>query len=748
MSYGYWGYQTRQEKDERDFFEKGYKRKGLAKWDARWHALSVEARRAFVENVKGPVQSQRGGGRAVQPSISVEKVPAAVLKELTEAGFVRIEEGRLKTRPDRVFAENAVYDFARRVRTLHRIKLLSSREPGDLQSYLNVAYYNGGLQASISGVLQNAGVESFSLSEQETRRRLTSHRWPGWILNKLKDDLTERVFQVVREAGEPVPIVELPARVKNADAVKVRAALDSLVAYLALVEDLDADNLDVVVGLLPEVREQLAHRAAPQPRPPLVVCDSPRELGPDGCPHIDDMRAVLLEVASEPPRLRQDGAFFSKEVERFLLALPPLPSWLEELMKATPEARLNEAASDATGLKLIRTHSQGKEIRLELSDRGQSWLASSMNDQYSEAYTHCNALPTKDSPSLEDYYDLNNRSYYGNNYQWSYLLSDRGFLGADVSVVKLAAGKTVQGADRPKVADIKALREALGRAFLSLPVGVFHRFDSVIQHFTFGNDNVFLLGLPPDRVRVYALGRPVPPFEEEIEEFTRQALGTFMRARLIAMGCLQTARDDEGRLLVARTPRLGAFFGLEPMPEESGHAKSDSQRVVVQPDFSVVVIGLGTAALAELAPFCDRTTRGAGAVPGAAVLKISRDSVVRAVANGLKPKEILDRLAKHASHTPPANVLREVREWAGWVREVKAETLAVLRCVDRETADRVVAALKGQTERLNDTLVALEASRLTSAERKKLKDQGILIKASTASPPTPAPARKTRRRYY
>ena len=612
MSYGYWGRQINQAKDEREFFEKGYKRKGLAEWDARWHALSVDARRAFVENVKGPVRPQRGSGRTVQPSIPVEKISPAVRKELTEAGFVRIEEGRSKTRPDRVFAEDAVYEFARRVRALHRIKLLSSREPGDLQSYLNAAYYNGGLVAAVDGVLRSAGIESLALSEQEIRRRLTSHRWPGWVLKKLKDDLAERVFEVVREAGGPVPIVDLPARVKHADAAKVRAALDSLVAYLALVEDLDADNLDVVVGLLPEVREQLARRAAPQLRPPLVVCESPRELGPDGCPHIDDMRAVLLEVAGEPPRLRQDGAFFTKEVERFLLALPPLPSWFEELMKVTPEARLNDAASDATGLKLIRTNRQGKEIRLELSDRGQSWLTSSMNDQYAEAYTHCNALPTKDGPSLDDYYDLGNRSSYGNNYQWSYLLSDRGFLGADVAVVKLAPGKTVQGADRPKIADVKALREALGRAFLSLPLGVFHRFDSVIQHFTFGGDNVFLLGLPPERVRVYALGRPVPPFEEEIEEFTRQALGTFMRARLIAMGCLQTARDDEGRLLVARTPRLGAFFGLEPMPEESGPAKSDSQRVVVQPDFSVVVIGLGTAALAELAPFCDRTTRGAG----------------------------------------------------------------------------------------------------------------------------------------
>ena len=90
------------------------------------------------------------------------------------------------------------------------------------------------------------------------------------------------------------------------------------------------------------------------------------------------------------------------------------------------------------------------------------------------------------------------------------------------------------------------------------------------------------------------------------------------------------------------------------------------------------------------------------------ILKITRESVVRAVANGLKPAEIADRLRRHASHEVPANVLHEVRGWSNWVRRVTATTLAVLRCPDRDTADRVMGALKKQAERLNDTLVAVD----------------------------------------
>ena len=72
-------------------------------------------------------------------------------------------------------------------------------------------------------------------------------------------------------------------------------------------------------------------------------------------------------------------------------------------------------------------------------------------------------------------------------------------------------------------------------------------------------------------------------------------------------------------------------------------------------------------------------------------------------------------------------MLREIRDWGDWVKSVATARLTVIRCPDRETADRVVGVLKRQVERLNDTTLALDADRLLPADRKKLRDNGILI---------------------
>jgi predicted KAP-like P-loop ATPase len=122
---------------------------------------------------------------------------------------------------------------------------------------------------------------------------------------------------------------------------------------------------------------------------------------------------------------------------------------------------------------------------------------------------------------------------------------------------------------------------------------------------------------------------------------------------------------------------------------------------------------------------CERTNRGGG--QGAIVLKITRESVVKAIKNGLNPPEIVARLKHHASNELPANVLRQVQEWSTWVRRVTISPLLALRCPDSDTADRVMAALKRQAERVNPTLVAIDLKKLTTVERNKLQEHGILV---------------------
>jgi hypothetical protein len=171
-------------------------------------------------------------------------------------------------------------------------------------------------------------------------------------------------------------------------------------------------------------------------------------------------------------------------------------------------------------------------------------------------------------------------------------------------------------------------------------------------------------------------------------------------------------------------PRLEAYFGKEAKGAEEP-AVADLTRVVVQPDFTVVLIGLDPAPAADLAPFCDRVQGGAG--QGSLTLRLTRDAVLRGVRGGLTAEEMLGRLKRHSSTPVPGNVEQEVRGWCAWVRTVSVAPATLVRCPDRATADRVQSALGKRAERLNETTVALPAGRLTGGERQKLLGQGVFL---------------------
>jgi hypothetical protein len=175
---------------------------------------------------------------------------------------------------------------------------------------------------------------------------------------------------------------------------------------------------------------------------------------------------------------------------------------------------------------------------------------------------------------------------------------------------------------------------------------------------------------------------------------------------------------------VARRPLLDLYFGQEKV-DLGRRGSADEARVLVQPDFSIVIVGLNPAPAGELAPFCERVRGHAG--QGALELKITREAVIKAVMHGLQAADIVDRLQRHASKGVPANVLREVQEWCGWVRRVSPETVVLLRCPDPDTADRVASVLGRRVERLTETVVVVPGDPLTGAERTKLQKQGVIV---------------------
>jgi hypothetical protein len=734
MGYGIWG--KVKEEEDRAFFERVYKRQSLARWDARWQGLSDRARYLFLNEVRVPPKLRVA--HSVATGVSVTRFPADALKELTDAGFVKVEAAKSPAHPGRVVACEGTHDFATRIRALPRYHLLATKEFGEFERYVDYAFLDVQLREVLTEVLRKAGIADHGDIRETLKHYVTNHRWPGWVAKALNDPVAKRVLEVFQEADGPIPMAELAGRLEGSDPGKVRVAVDALVGHLALVEDLRPETWELMVGFLPAVREQLTKAGQPRGRPHLVAIDQPKEVGPDGSVIVNDLRAVLLEMVSEPPRIRQDDALFEKEIERFHASLEPLAAWLVQEMKWSNQARLSEALAWARALGLVKTVSEGKQVRLQLTPEGHQWLSGRLDAQYAAVYRLL-TVPGK----RDDFYEPHLRWFLaGANPYNPHGPGDVRFLGAPVTVLKQEKGKRLPYYWAGGSEDHNALRTSLDEALAQLTPGVFYRLGSVEAHLVFGANNPLNRGLAPDQVAVFWDDRQIPALEEQREEAGQLLLDGFVRRRLIPLGCVQTAIDEGGRLCIARQPRYDALFGRKVAPADMAPAATVAGRVVVQPDFSVIVIGVNPAPAAELAPFCERASQGAG--QGAMILKITRESVVKAVGQGLKPAEIVARLKHHADNEVPPNVLRSVEDWARWVRQVTAGTLAVLRCPDRETADRVMGALKRQGERINDNLVAIDQKKLTATERNKLRSQGILVQSASETHTPKAKSRKRR----
>ena len=539
--------------------------------------------------------------------------------------------------------------------------------------------------------------------------------------------LAEQVLTLFQESPRPIPLAELPGRIAGSDPAAVCATVNTLLTHLVLFEDLAPDTSDILVGLLPAVREDLVRSRQPRQRPPLLACPDPREVAAEGGLAVNDLRVLLLDLAGEPPLLRQDGTLFQKEQERFLQALDPLPEGLSQALKLSTGKRLQQALHWAHCVQLVKKGGDSGQSRLGLSVKGERWLAGSLGEQYECLYHFLQSVPSHNDPPP------------------AYSAGDARFLGVNVTAAAVGGQAacyyshwTVDPKDRQRCATPSI------RPWQSSPVDVFHRLDNFLAHAAFAEHNPVLLGLRGDQVRVFREGNPVPPFDEELEEAGRACLVGLIGERLIPFGGLRAGVDAQGHLCIARHPRLDVYFGRQAVDADWADAGS-AARVVVQPDFSVIVIGPNPAPAAELAPFCERRQGHAG--QGA----IGIPDHPRRRRQGRDP-----RVSRRGDCDPAAAPRRQLlagQRGAGspgmgaWLRLVQASTVTVLRCPDKASADRLLSALGRQGERLNDTLVGLPRESLTTAERRKLRDQGLLVQDQVPGKTEKTAGKKKRRRY-
>src|SRR5208282_633742 len=336
--------------EEPAFNEKAYSFKDMARWDAKWQTLTPRARLAYLKDVKGLNRAQ--GPHRDRPSVKADLFVPNVLEELLAAGFAELGSSGSGKPRDRVFAVAAATDFMARVRALYRHHLLRGDLPSLLETHVRHAFYQT-VDVELSSVIRDAGIDEYLSLDGMLKLYVVGHRWPGWVARSLKNPNAERIIELLRNANGPVGRALLVEKLPDIDADALQAALGSLFAHLAVFEDLDPETFELVVGFLPSVRASMAAALLPRERPPLVVSENLESIGTEGSIIVDDLRAFLLEVVAEPPRLRQDDQIFQNDLDRFLEALAELPSSLMHALGLTQEKRLKQAQDWAQGLKLV-----------------------------------------------------------------------------------------------------------------------------------------------------------------------------------------------------------------------------------------------------------------------------------------------------------------------------------------------------------------------------------------------------------
>jgi hypothetical protein len=689
--------------EQTPFHDKAWKRADLAEWDERWARLSVPARKQFLNNVKAGASRQAMN----RPFNSLSAIDPDNVQQWRDAGLIRDET---KGRANGFIVVDEALGFTARLRALRRYHLLdASVEPG-WDNYIAHCFATWTLTEVVDKIVEkHTGLSRYAVAGDVFAMFVKRRRWPEWVAGYLNDPLAAPLITAIENAGGSLPLHRLVEHLPGRSPATVRKTVDQLVNHLVLFEDLHHETMDIMIGLLPAVLSDRQAAKIPA-RETSLAGVAAAEIGPEGGMWVPDLRAVLLEVAGQPPRLKQDHSLFQKELDRFEAVLDPLPSWFDGSAQGIAPQRLDRALALASHARLTEiTTGQGGTRVLALTPVGRRWLNQSLEAQYAQLFALYRSVDAKSHWHSSD---------------------DSAFLGSTITAVPVKKDRSGQRRDhsyyKPMTAEERQpLRDAVWRVFNELPVGTFYRVEDFLAHAVVGGRSPVFLDGDPAGVLVRNDSRIVPPLEEHLEEVGRRLLWALLQARLVPFGCVQLGRDARGRLLLARRPRLDVYFGKIEVAEEP--PASEETRVVVQPDFSVIVIGLNPAPVAELAPFCERV-RGR-ASQGSLTFRLTRDSVMKGIAGGLAPEQVLIRLQKHSSTPLPKNVETEIRGWCSWVRQVAPAPALLLRCPDTAAADRVMSALGKHAERINETVVAISADGLTSAMRQKLQSQGILLKS-------------------
>ena len=664
----------------------------------QWDALSPDLRVTWLE---------------LQPAALYTVAPGGEVEALLDGGWLTPAGGEH-------------YGVARRRRYFHRVLRACSRVPvfekygrGDRQ--LLVDYLTEHYAPSDCAKLRRsaAGTGRAELAAEMGREEWLRHfllwegpgagaegpaaRWRSAVPEAVSSART--LIATVIEHDAPTSIAEL---LEEADRTSHRNKLALGLAFVCrealLLAALDAGARPYVgawrapratpVAAAPERAPQFDNATALFCRPLLV----------------DDMATLLVESTAAPPRLKADEfALFARARDAIGAALTPLPGWINSTEgPLARDMRVDMAAYSARWLGFAApTGQRGKDLSLEVTERGRRWLTLGararlkqvldvLRDDADDGFLRS---PDEESPYgslLPGAADGWGEDVGTSNRGLSYLPYDPGLEYPWVHQIDCRAAVT------------DAVRSIAGAAAVSLA-------DFMGRQRREANPLTAIAYMP------YV-------DEEAIDRQWESALLTFFYRRLVVLGAVALGPLTGGHLGFRLTP-VGRYLLAETdqlefdAPEETGD-------VLVQPNFEIVFLAPSVDAQLRARSYAEPTAALHGPESVGTLFVLRRESVQRAVMAGQDADRIVASLRELSKHPLPDNVERQVTTWTAEVRWIGVRPAVVVDCGDAETAARVLTVVGKGGRQLSATAVELlDGNKLTPALRKKLMAGGIFVRS-------------------
>ena len=508
----------------------------------------------------------------------------------------------------------------------------------------------------------------------------------------------QELIDTVVAYGEPVAITDLlKTSGGSSDRADLAAGLDFAFREALLLIAVDAAMVPFVC-IWPPILHRLQRDSEPSPREATFRSD---ELL-DRPFLIEDISTVLLEAIAEPPRLKSGTSqLFVRNLRAIGGALPALPAWIApEFAPLNPERRLARAVQFAISLRLATPQENpGTNRRLVVTDDGRRWLARPAKERLKQILDllreDAMLRPEESRGILDSWYAEDPEAVplnfvpYVDGLGWFFTSPDRGVVDAFRAV------------GRDSILDLRGfiLFHAEERNPL-LTLDTFIGYD----HFV-GDD-----------------GR------DDVERIWGSTLLAFFHERLLPLGGVALGPLAEGNAGFRMT-EIGRYllgeaddFDLD-TPEDTGD-------VVVQPNFEIVFLSPSPIQQVRARAFAAPTAALKSPESVGTLFVIDRASVQRAVMAGQDAEQVIAGAGDLSKQPLPANVTRQMRDWAAEVRWIDVRPAVLVDCGDAETAARVLSAVGKRGRLLSEGVVELaDGTDLTPAMRRKLVSRGVFVRS-------------------